>query len=310
MPSPRGSRGQLRGGLRRRRRRETLEAWAFVSPAAIVVAALSLVPFAWAFVLSLRKQAFSGPSTFVGTRNYERLLTSDPAFRTAVSNTLRYTLAYVPATLFLGLVIALLLNQKVRFVGVYRTLIFVPFVASSAVTALMFGIVFDSSFGIVNAALGVVGIGPEGFFDDPDQALWALVIASLWGNVGFNVVLYLAAIQDVPLELREAASIDGANVWNTFRHVVVPQLGPVTTFLTLYQTLNALQLFDLVYAQTRGGPLDATTTVVYYVYQQAFRYFHAGYGSAAAWLLSLVILAIGVLEALLYRRRGLAGGVA
>jgi multiple sugar transport system permease protein len=300
----------LRAGLRRRRRLELFEAWAFVTPAAVVVAALSLVPFAWALILSFRKQGFSGPSTYVGVRNYDRLLTADPAFRTAVSNTLRYTVEYVPATLVLGLAIALLLNQRVRFVGLYRTLIFAPFVASSAVTALMFGIVFDANFGVVNAALGVVGVGPQGFFDDPDQALWALVIASLWGNVGFNVVLYLAAIQDVSVELREAAAIDGAGVWHTFRHVVAPQLGPVTTFLTLYQTLNALQLFDLVYAQTRGGPLDSTTTVVYYVYQQAFRYFHAGYGSAAAWLLALVILAIGLLEALVYRRRGLSGGVA
>jgi multiple sugar transport system permease protein len=299
-----------RPATRRARRREAVAAWGFVSPAVLVVLGLSLVPFGWALLLSFRKQGFSGPSEFVGLRNYDRLLTKDPVFATAVSNTLRYTVAFVPVSLALGLAIAILLNQRVRFVGFYRTLIFAPFVASAAATGLLFGIVFDTDFGIANAGLGLIGISRQGFFHDPDQALWALVIVSLWQSVGFNVVLYLAALQDVPPELREAAAIDGAGPWATFRSIVLPHLGPVTLFLTLYNTLNALQLFDLVYASTHGGPLHATTTVVYYVYQQAFKYFHAGYGSAAAWLLALAILAIGVLEALWYRRRGLTGDVA
>ena len=131
-----------------------------------------------------------------------------------------------------------------------------------------------------------LGIAPQGFLADPGQALLVLVLIGLWSGIGFCVVVYLAALQDIPRELVEAASIDGARRWGVFRHVVLPALNPVTVFLLVWQTFESLQLFDLVFVTTRGGPLQSTTVVVLFVWQQAFQFFNAGYGAAAAYVLA------------------------
>ena len=292
-----------RPARRRRRLVDAATGWALVSPAALVVIGLSLVPMGWALLLSFRAQDLITPGHGVGTANYHALV-DDPAFRGAVRNTISYSAVFVPLSCIVGLGIAILLNQRVRLVGFYRTCVFAPFVASAAAEGILFGWVFDPNFGAMNGLLHVIGISRQGFLENPDQALWVLTAVSLWGGIGFNVVIYLAALQDVPVELREAALIVGATPWQTFRRIVLPLLVPVTFFLVLYQTITALQLFDLVYATTKGGPLDSTTTVVYFVYQQAFQFFHAGYGAAAAWILAVGILVVGAGQAILVRIRG------
>ena len=153
---------------------------------------------------------------------------------------------------------------------------------------MLFSFIFDERFGVANAVLDTVGLPRQGFLGDPDQALFVIVLIGLWGGIGFPLVIYLAALQDVPRELVDAASVDGARRWATLRHVVLPQLMPVTVFLVVWQTLLSLQLFDLVYATTRGGPLDSTVVVVYYVYNQAFELFNAGYAAAVAYVVAAV----------------------
>ena len=187
----------------------------------------------------------------------------------------------MPLSIAGGLGIALMLNRRVRFVGLYRTLVFVPYIMSATAQGVLFSFVFDSQFGVANSVLHHVGIGSQGFLQDPGQALWVLVLIGLWSGIGFSVVVYLAALQDIPPELVEAASIDGARRWGVLRHVVLPALNPVTIFLIVWQTFESLQLFDLVFVTTRGGPLQSTTVVVLYVWQQAFQFFNAGYGAAA-----------------------------
>ncbi|HSS59697.1 MAG TPA: sugar ABC transporter permease [Solirubrobacteraceae bacterium] len=281
---------------------ETPTAWLWVTPAVVIILGLSLVPMAWALLLSFQHNDLVTPSTWLGLRNYSRLL-DDPTFRGAVGHTLLYTVAFVPLSIAGGLGIALMLNRRVRFVGLYRTLVFVPYIMSATAQGVLFSFVFDSQFGVANSVLHQLGIPAQGFLQDPGQALWVLVLIGLWSGIGFSVIVYLAALQDIPPELVEAASIDGARRWGVLRHVVLPALNPVTVFLFVWQTFESLQLFDLVFVTTRGGPLQSTTVVVLYVWQQAFEFFNAGYGAAAAYVLAFGLLVLALAWGGYRRRR-------
>lgn len=194
---------------RRRARRERSTAWAFIGPSVVVVLGLSVVPVVWSLLLSFRADDLVTPGRWVGLDNY-RALAQDPNFRTAVGNTLLYAALYVPLSLVGGLALALALNRRIRLIGLYRTLVFIPFVVSATAQGVLFSFILDPEFGVANALLHHLGISAQGFLADPDQALCLLVLISLWSGVGFCVVVYLAALQDVPPELVEAARIDGA----------------------------------------------------------------------------------------------------
>ena len=269
-------------------------AWGFISPAVIIIIGLSVVPMVWSLILSLQSADLITPPTWVGLQNY-KVLAQDPNFRAAVEHTLIYTALFVPLSIVGGLGLALMLNRRIRFIGIYRTLVFVPFVISAAAQGVLFSFIFDAHFGIANAVLSWFGVPPQGFFADSNQALPLLVLIGLWSGLGFCIVVYLAGLQDIPKELLEAAAIDGARSWGTFRYIVWPALRPITVFLTIWNTLQALQLFDLVFVTTRGGPLESTTVIVFFVWNQAFQLFTAGYAAAAAYVLafSLLIVSIG-----------------
>lgn len=293
-----------RAGQRRRSLRDTLGGWAFVAPAFLIVVGLSLFPAVWAFVLSLQKwNGFSEPK-FVGGKNYAKLMTDDE-FWQAVLQTGVYVGLFVPASVLAGLFLAVALNRNIRFIGLYRTAIFVPFVASAAATGILSTYLFSPQYGLVNNVLRVVGLPAQGWLEDPHQAMLVIAIMSLWGQAAFTTVIYLAALQDIPQELLEAARIDGASPWQTFWRIVWPELGPVTVFVTIWQVIGALQLFDLVYTTTRGGPLDSTKTVVYFLWEKAFKALDFGYGSAAAYVLFAVTLLITIGMVLYARRRNL-----
>jgi multiple sugar transport system permease protein len=281
---------------------DTPTAWLWVTPAVVIILGLSLVPMAWALLLSFQKSDFVTPSTWIGLDNYRRLA-DDPTFAAAVRHTLIYTAAFVPLSIGGGLAIALALNRRIRFVGFYRTLVVVPYIMSATAQAVLFSFVFDSQFGVANALLDQVGIARQGFLQDPGQALWVIVAIGLWSGIGFCVIIYLAALQDIPRELVEAASIDGARRRGILLHVVLPALRPVTVFLFVWQTFQSLQLFDLVFVTTRGGPLQSTTVVVLYVWQQAFEFFNAGYGAAAAYVLAFGLLVVALVWGVYQRRR-------
>ncbi|MCG0288591.1 carbohydrate ABC transporter permease [Streptomyces sp. PSAA01] len=289
------------GPARRRRRREAATAWAFVLPSVLVILGLSVVPVLWSLLLSFQYSDLLTPSVWVGWDNY-RQLADDPQFAQAVRNTLVYTALYVPLSIGLGLALALVLNRRIRFSGLYRTLLFVPFVISAAAQGVLFSFILDPEFGAANALLHRLGLSPQGFLSDPAQALLVLVAISLWSGTGFCVVIYLAALQDVPRELIEAATLDGAERRHVLRHVTLPTIAPVSVFLLLWQTISALQVFDLVYVTTKGGPLGSTTVIVYFVWEQAFRNFTAGYGAAAAYVLGVALLVVAAGLRLVRRR--------
>ncbi len=272
---------------------ENLTGWAFVAPASLLVFGLSIFPAVWAFILSLQKwNGFTEPK-FIGGSNYAHLV-SDNEFWEAVTHTLLYTVMFVPASVLAGLFLAVALNRKIRFIGIYRTAIFIPFVASAAATGILSTYLFDPQFGLVNNVLRVLGLPQPGWLQDPHLAMVVIAIMSLWGQAAFTTVIYLAALQDVPKELIEAASIDGATSWQTFWRVIWPELSPVTVFVGVWQTIGAIQLFDLVYTTTRGGPMNATETMVYFVWEKAFRGLQFGYGSAVAYVLFAITLIITV----------------
>ncbi|MCD9591097.1 carbohydrate ABC transporter permease [Streptomyces sp. 8ZJF_21] len=289
------------GPARRRGRRETATAWAFVLPSVLVILGLSVIPVLWSLLLSFQYSDLLTPSVWVGWDNY-RQLADDPQFAQAVRNTLEYTALYVPLSIGLGLLLALVLNRRIRFAGLYRTLLFVPFVVSAAAQGVLFSFILDPEFGAANSLLHRLGVSPQGFLSDPGQALLVLVAISLWSGTGFCVVIYLAALQDVPQELTEAATLDGAERRHVLRHVTLPTIAPVSVFLLLWQTISALQVFDLVYVTTKGGPLGSTTVIVYFVWEQAFRNFTAGYGAAAAYVLGVALLVAAAVLRLVRRR--------
>jgi len=204
------------------------------------------------------------------------------------------------------LLVAIMLNQKIKGIGFYRTCFLVPFIASTAAEGLLFAFIFDPDFGVVNSIFEKVGLPPQGFLTDPSEALLVLAIVYFWTQFGFNIVIYLAALQDIPQEVLEAAAIDGARRWAIFRSIILPTVRPVTVFLLVWGVIDTFQFFDLVFTTTKGGPLHSTITLVYYVWELAFNFFTAGYGAAVAYFLffaSLIAIIFGLLYA---RKRGVA----
>jgi multiple sugar transport system permease protein len=291
-----GQRGAviLRAGRRRRSIRRTLEGWGFVAPATLFVLGLTIFPAGWAFVLSLQKwNGFSPHPLPVGGANY-RQMASDSDLWSAVSHTLLYVGLFVPTSMLLGLFLAAALNRKIRFIGLYRTAIFVPFVVSAATTGILTNYLFDPQFGIINHVLISLGLPQQGWLTDPKQAMIVIALMSIWGQAAFTTVIYLAALQDIPSDLIEAATIDGANRLQVFWRIVWPLLTPVTIFVGIWQLIQSIQLFDLVYTTTRGGPMGATQTIVYYLWDTAFHRLQFGYGSALAYGLFGVTMLITI----------------
>lgn len=282
--------------LTRFARSEGTTGWLFTSPATLLIVGFGLLPIAWSLLLSFQKANLLTPHTpWVGTANY-RKLASDPLFAGAIQHTIVYTALFVPGTIIVGFLIAALLNRRIRGMSIYRTAAYVTMAVSSISTAIVFLWLFDPVYGIVNYVLSLLHLPQQPFLSDPSQALFVIVAMTVWGWTGFAVVVYLAALQGVPQDVLDAAAIDGASRFTVVRTIVLPMLSPATLFLVVWLTINALQLFDEVYLSTRGGPLHSTSVVVYYLWDQAFRQFNAGYAAAMAYVLFVVIAVITAIQ--------------
>jgi multiple sugar transport system permease protein len=278
-----------------RRRADAVAGWAMVSPSVVLIGLFGLVPVVWSFVISFQRNDLQTPAEWVGFDNYRKLL-HDPVFHDSVRHTLVYTVLFVPSTLVLSLLAAAALNRRIRGITVYRLAVFIPVVTSTIATGVIFTWLMDPEYGLINAGLRKLGLPTFGFFSSPNQALYAVVIMTVWGWVGFGALIFLAGMQGIPRDLIEAALIDGCSKRAAFWRVQVPLLRPIGGFLLVWLTINALQLFDEVYATTKGGPLHSSTVIVYYLYQQAFQYFHAGYAAAIAAVLFVAIILITVVQ--------------
>lgn len=278
---------------------EHVVGWGFAFPAVFLLVVFGIVPIVWSAVMSFQKTNLLSTPEWVGLANY-RALTKDPLFKTSMVHIVVYTALFVPLSVAGGLFAAIALNRKIRGIRFYRLAVFVPVVASTIATAIMFLWLFDPNFGLANWLLQKVGIGtaqnPVGFFTSSDGALYSIIVMTVWGWIGFDAIIYLAALQGIPNDLLEAAAIDGARPWGIFRNVTLPLLGPATLFLVVFSSINAIQLFDEVFFLTRGGPGTATYVPVLYLYKLAFEQSIAGYAAAIAYVLLVVILILTVIQ--------------
>lgn len=231
----------------------------------------------------------------VGLDNYFEWFTA-PTTPKVVTVTLIFTLATVGGGMIIGLLLAVVLNRKLRGRGAARTVVVAPYVLSGVAVGLLWLFVFDPNFGITAALLRAVGMASPDWYNDPQWALVMVIIVYLWKNVGYVALIYLAALQSVPQDLQEAAALDGASPLRAFRTIVLPLLGPTTFFLAVTTLLTSLQSFDIIQAMTKGGPLEGTTTMMYQIYQEGFQAGRAGYSSAIATILFVVLLLVTFLQ--------------
>ncbi|AGN19121.1 glycerol-3-phosphate ABC transporter permease [Corynebacterium glutamicum] len=238
----------------------------------------------------------SPTSTFIGFDNYVEFFTRSDTLQ-VVLNTVIFTACAVIGSMVLGLLLAMLLDQKLFGRNFVRSMVFAPFVISGAAIGVAFQFVFDPNFGLVQDLLGRIGVDSPQFYQNPNWALFMVTFTFVWKNLGYSFVIYLAALQGLNKDLSEAAAVDGASAWTRFWKVTLPQLRPTTFFLSITVTLNSVQVFDIIHTMTRGGPLgNGTTTLVYQVYTETFTNYRAGYGATIATILFLLLLIITVIQ--------------
>ncbi|PSB05190.1 carbohydrate ABC transporter permease [Merismopedia glauca] len=274
---------------------ETLAAWAFLSPSLILLGIFLLFPIAYLFYLSFTTGSFTlAGIKLVGLKNYVRLLASDD-FWQVLGNTLYFTLATVIPSLLIPLGLAVLLDRAVAFRGFLRAAYFIPSVTSLVAAGLAFRWLFQTE-GPVNAFLENWGIEPIPWLGSTTWAMPVLILLSIWKQIGFNLVTFLAGLQAIPLNRYEAAELDGANDWQQFWYITLPGLRPTLVFATVTTAIFTLRSFEQVYAVTGGGPLNSTNLLVYYIYEQAFGQFDFGYAAAAATVLLLISFVLVYLQ--------------
>ncbi|HEX2716127.1 MAG TPA: sugar ABC transporter permease [Gemmatimonadaceae bacterium] len=283
--------------------RQARAAWIFLAPALTLIGIFFLLPVLASLVLSLTDfdiyaVADASNSRFVGLANYGRLL-KDPVFWRALLNTFYFALVGGPLTVAVSLGAALLVNSKlVRWQAFFRTIYFAPFVTTLVAVAIVWRYLYHPQYGFLNYALGALGVDPIDWLGNPKWAMPAIILMSVWKNFGYNMLIFVAALQSIPQDLYEAAELDGANAVQRFRHITLPMLGPALAFVGVVTMIGYFQLFAEPYVMTSGGPLRATTSVVLYMYEEGFRWWRMGFAASIAFVLFVII----ALATLLQRR--------
>lgn len=280
---------------RRHALRYTLVVLAFLLPSAIPIVAFVLIPMVAAAWVSLTEWNLLSPAAFVGFDNYAKLLT-DPKTGDVFLHSLAYVAGYLPLVYVGGLALALALNAKLRGRALLRGVYFLPVVTSWIVVALVWRWLLNPATGVVNTVLGWFGIDGPGWWTDPAWAMPSIIIASVWKDLGFVMVILLAGLQAIDAELLDAARVDGAGWWRRLFSVVLPLLSPSSFFVVVISLINGFQVFDQVYAMTGGGPGGSTQVVVQQIYDLTFRYGAAGEASALSWMLFAVVMGITVVQ--------------
>ena len=273
----------------------------FLLPSLIGLLLFTVMPILSSLGLTLFEWDLLTPPNFVGTNNFERLF-ADEDFWRALKNTLTYIVSYIPFVMAGSLAIAIVLNQKLKGRMFFRASFFIPVVSAWVAIALLWKWIFNPRFGLLNFALGLVGIEGPAWLFDPQWAMSAVVITSVWKDLGFLMVMFLAGLQGIPNVYYEAASIDGANRWQTFWRITLPLLSPTAFFALIISLINSFQVFDQVWIMTEGGPAGATSVLVELIVKNAFSYSRMGYASALSWVLFLLVFAVTVVQMRLQRR--------
>ena len=264
--------------------------WAllFLAPTLVGLAILSAGPILATLAISLTKWDLLRAPQFVGLDNFVALA-SDDRFLKALRNTAFYTAVSVPLGMVLALFLALALNQTIRGIAWIRTAYFLPVVTSTIAIALVWQWIYSPESGLLNQFVGIFGIAPQKWLSDPTLALPSIVAMSVWQGLGTDVIIFLAGLQAIPTELLDAASVDGAGRWARFRNIVLPLLTPSIFFTGVLSLIDSFQVFDQIFVLQRPRPSDATITVVYFIYENGFKFFKMGYATAASWILFLIV---------------------
>ncbi|WP_434056429.1 carbohydrate ABC transporter permease [Georgenia sunbinii] len=297
MTAPAQVTSRTRSRLGARRRRSAL-AWFLVlaGPNIALLLVFTYRPLVESVRLSFLQWNLGSPvARFIGWGNYEEWITSPHAGQ-VLTTTLIFTVATVGGAILLGLLLAILLDQKLAGRGFVRATAFAPYVVSGFAMGILWLFIFDPRYGLVSTLLGAVGLSSPQWYQSPGWALVMLIIVYLWKNLGYVALIYLAGLQAVPQDLKDAAALDGASPARTMRSIVLPLITPTTFFLLVTLMLASLQTFDVIHAMTRGGPLGGTTTLMYQVYEESFVNGRAGYASAVATILFVLLLAITALQ--------------
>lgn len=293
-------------GIRRERRRESLAAWVFLAPTIVLLGLFVVVPLGGAVLLSFQRTNGFGAGIFVGLDNYSRLI-GDPVFWRALVNTIVFTVLVTPGAMALGLAAALLLNSTLPARPVFRSALILPMAVSGVATALLGLLIFDENTGLLDVLLRTLGLPDVNWQSNPTAAFASIVLVTLWWRVGFNMLIYLAALQGIDGTLIEAARTDGASGPQVLRYVTVPLLGAPTFFLLVVNVIYSFQVFDIVFVLTGGGPQNATTVLVTYAYDTGFVSRDQGYAAAIGMVLLLFALFVTAVQWRTNRGRDVAG---
>lgn len=271
----------------------------FIAPMLTGLVLFRLGPIIAAFIISFTKWNVRTDPEFIRFSNYEELFAND-TFWLVLKNTLVFAVFYVPGVMILALIMALLVNQKLKGISFFRGLFFMPYITSMVAIALVWNWIFSTRFGVLNNVLNnFTDVGNIAWLRD--HPLMVLIIVTIWKTSGFQMMIFVAGLQGIPSYLYEAARIDGANRWQQFRHITLPLLTPITFFVLIFSIIGAFQTFEVTFAMTGGGPLNQSTTLAYYIYQNAFEFNRMGFASSAAYILIIIAGTVTVLN--FYGRR-------
>lgn len=276
-------------------KRRRMWGWVFVAPQFIGLIIFAIIPLCMSFGISFNEwDGIASSMQFVGLKNYIGQIL-DPDFQKALVNTLIYSVMFIPLNMVLAIVLALAV-QKIKGKTLYRLFYFMPVVTGSVSVGVIWTWILNSDFGLLNNALAFFGINGPKWLTDPKMVLISIVIVSIWWNVGYNMVLLLAGLQNIPEVYYEAAQIDGANKWMTFRNITIPMLSPTLFFVLIMTTIGSFQIFDQAFVMTKGGPIKASYTIVFHIYQNAFVDFKMGRACASSMILFVIILIFTLIQ--------------
>lgn len=290
----------MRAASKQKKHKLTKENWtglAFIAPAVILLFVFLFVPFVMTLGYSFTNYNILKPDAmkFVGLKNFIKLA-QDTVFRKSIINTFVFVILVVPLQVGLGLGLALLINKKLKGISIFRMAFFAPTVLSLVVVSILWSYIYNPNNGFLNSLLGSVGIGPFKFLNDPGTAMLCIVILSAWQGCGFQMMIFLSGLQDIPAYLYEAAAVDGATPFQQFLNITLPGLKNITTFISLSIVVSAFQLIVQPMMMTGGGPQNSTMTIVYEIYQTGFKYNQMGYGSAMALVFTVMVLVITLIQ--------------
>jgi len=285
-----------------KREHEGLAAGLFLLPNLIGFLIFTAIPVGAAFVLAFYDYDLLLGASWAGLENFRELFTTDRVFRAALFNTIYFTAVSVPLSVVLGLATAMLVNQALRGIVLFRSIFLLPYVTVTVALSLVWKWIYLPDIGLINSVLGVFGIEGPAWLTSQTWAMPALILMSVWKGFGYNMVIFLAGLQGIPEHLYDAAKVDGATAWRRFLNVTLPLLSPTTFFVVVISVISSFQVFDQALIMTNGGPGTATTTLVLYIYQMGFQSFEMGYAAAVALVLFAAIFVFTVIQFMFQRR--------